>query len=220
MYSPLIALDIETDTSELDSDELAAGYTSRGLDPAITPITAIAVHSSTHGTRVWSDAPEADLLGALEEFLTACPPSTIVTWNGSVFDLPFLDARARLLGLTLGLCLELDESLTPKYTPTPGYAGAYQASWARAGVPHSHLDVAYALKDFSYTRGLPWALKPVARALGFDPIEVDRSGIHRLTADELVEYVASDAMVTYELAAALLTGSLGSSVTGDWPLDA
>ena len=47
---------------------------------------------------------------------------------------------------------------------------------------------------------LSCALKPLARMVGLSPVEVDRSQLHRLTAQEMHDYVASDASVTRELA--------------------
>jgi hypothetical protein len=48
--------------------------------------------------------------------------------------------------------------------------------------------------------GIPCGLKPLARLLGFVPVEVDREAIHELSAKELEDYVASDAILARELA--------------------
>ncbi|MFN8051966.1 MAG: hypothetical protein U0Q22_11040 [Acidimicrobiales bacterium] len=53
--------------------------------------------------------------------------------------------------------------------------------------------------DVGASLGLSCALKSVARLVGLDPVEVDRSAITELPADRLAAYVASDAEVTREL---------------------
>ena len=47
---------------------------------------------------------------------------------------------------------------------------------------------------------LPCGLKTLARFMGLSPVEVDRERIHELSTDELHTYVASDAIITRELA--------------------
>lgn len=101
----LLALDIETDTSPLTEAEKAAGFTARGLVPEITPVTAVAFADET-GARAHhldAQADEARLLAAVaylvNGFAQANPGAALVTWNGSVFDLPFLADRARIVGL-------------------------------------------------------------------------------------------------------------------------
>ena len=192
---PVYGLDIETDTSPLTDAEKAAGHTSRGLDPAITAITAIAL-STEHGTYVMCDMEEKTMLTKLDRILNVLDIGTLATWNGAVFDLPFIDARAKHLGVRIDLGLTHDPAIVPKYQPTPGYEGGYQATWAG----HHHLDFAYVAKDAAEALGIGWSLKPYAREiLGREPIQVDREQMHDLTAEELHEYVASDAIITRDL---------------------
>src|SRR3954447_9178200 len=94
---PIYGLDIETDTS-VD-----------GLDPAVARIIAVAV-AGPRGVRVFDDSDEALLLDRLDWHLASLEPGVIATWNGAAFDLPFLDDRARALGVRLGLRLTLDPS--------------------------------------------------------------------------------------------------------------
>lgn len=203
----IFALDIETDTSPLTEAEKAAGFTARGLDPRITPVTAVAMHAagSSHVIHATDCADgEAGLLERVGAFMIGAGASrdsggVLVTWNGSVFDLPFLIDRARILEVEdwfSGLELTPDESFAPKYDPLPGHAGGYRATWC--GLPH--IDMAYVDKDECLAAGVSWSLKPWAKHLGMDPVEVDRSRMHELTREELDAYVASDARITHDLA--------------------
>lgn len=204
----IFALDIETDTSPLTDDEKAAGFTARGLDPRITSVTAVAAHAdgNTHVMHARdSKDGEAELLSRVGAFMIGAGASrdrggVLVTWNGSVFDLPFLADRARILGVEdwFGhLELTPDPSIVPKYDPLPGHDGGYRATWN--GLPH--IDMAYVDKDECLAAGVSWSLKPWAKHLGMDPVEVDRTRMHELTREELDAYVASDAIITHTLAA-------------------
>jgi len=195
----LIGLDIETDTSAVSDVERARGFTSRGLDPRITPIVALSVAKrNEHGDlvcEVWI-GDEAKILEQTQAWLEKQPHSILVTWNGSVFDLPFIDARARQTGVELDLRLTHDRGIVPKYQSTPGYDGGYDASWAG----HATRDIAYEVKDVADKRGVEWSLKPFARSVGLAPVEVDRDAIHELDEADLRSYVASDAVTTLLLA--------------------
>ena len=75
--------------------------------------------------------------------------------------------------------------------------GGYTASWYQ----HRHLDAYQVYRaDVGASLGLPCGLKPLARMVGLSPVEVDRARIHELTDTELERYVASDAVLTRELA--------------------
>lgn len=191
----MIAFDIETDTSPVTPEEKAQGFTHRGLDPRITPITAFAMASDA-GVDVFMDAPEEDIIAAAVEKMAERAPARVITWNGAVFDLPFLVDRAARYGIETGIELTPNPSLVPKYDPTPGHAGGYDATWFGA----AHTDVAYAVKEIAEAEGVSWSLKPYAQFRGLTPVEVDRLQMHRLTPEELRNYVASDAIVTLELA--------------------
>jgi hypothetical protein len=54
--------------------------------------------------------------------------------------------------------------------------------------------------EYATDNNVKWSLKPVARSLGMDPVEVDRANTHLLSQEVLAEYVASDAVVTARLA--------------------
>ena len=99
--------------------------------------------------------------------------------------------------MALGLQLAPDDRYRTSRDPLPGHEGGYRASWHH----HRHLD-AYSVyrADVGASLGIPCGLKPLARMLGFVPVEVDRGAIHALSTTELHDYVASDAVLTRELA--------------------
>jgi DNA polymerase elongation subunit (family B) len=181
--SLLYGLDIETDTA-ID-----------GLDPRVSPVVAVAL-SGADGDDVFVGSEPA-LLGALDRRLAALPPGIIVTWNGSAFDLPFLADRAGRCGVRLGLRLRLDPAIPMRRDPLPGHEGAYRAGWHG----HAHLD-AYRLYRSDVGRTLPvsCSLKAMARLVGLDCVEVERSRIHELSAEQLATYAASDAALARCLA--------------------
>lgn len=176
-------LDIETDT--------AAG----GLDPRCAAIVAIAL--SGPGWSSVLDGGETKILKGVDQRLADLEPGVIVTWNGARFDLPFIHDRAALHHVELGLRMRPDDLSRPSRDPLPGHIGGYRASWYE----HEHLD-AYVVyrNDVGASLNLPCGLKRVARMVGLEPVVVDREAIHKLSPDELAEYVASDAVLTRELA--------------------
>ena len=183
---PLYGLDIETDTA-VD-----------GLDPSRSAVVAVAFWGGPVGTPderagghveevVEAPGTEPDderaLLTRVDRLLADLPPGVIVTWNGRRFDLPFIDERARRLGVATGLRID----------PVSG-----EAQWHR----HRHLDGLRAYRaDVGRTLGLSCALKPLSRFVGLDPVEVDRTRIHELDDATLRAYVLSDARLAHELVA-------------------
>lgn len=180
----LYGLDIETDTS------------ADGLDPGVARVVAVALSSANDGEVVLTGS-EAGVLRALDQHLASADPGVVVTWNGSAFDLPFLATRAAVVGVALGLELAWDPAAYRLgRTPLPGHLGSYAATW----YDHGHVD-AYrawrALLDPETSCGL----KAVARAEGFDPVEVDDiTALHDVPLGELRRYVASDATLARRLA--------------------
>ncbi|MFM7068231.1 MAG: 3'-5' exonuclease, partial [Actinomycetes bacterium] len=164
-----------------------------GLDPQTSAVVAVALTTEA-GDEVFT-GPEAALLTRLDERLLELAPGVIVTWNGATFDLPFLDARAIRLGVALHLRLTEDPRMAPSDRRGP-LRHVYRATWG----PHRHLD-GYRLyrADVGRTLGFPCGLKPMARLVGLQPVEVDRAQIHQLSAAELHDYVASDARLAREL---------------------
>lgn len=181
---PLYGLDIETDT------------TSDGLDPGVARVVAVAVSSESRGEAVFT-GPEEGVLAAVDTHLRELAPGVLVTWNGGAFDLPFLASRAERCGRRLGLELAWDPSgYRPGRAPLPGCLGTYAATWHH----HVHVD-AYRAWRTLVEADAPCGLKAVARAEGFDPVEVDDvTLLHALPLDEVRRYVASDASLTRQLA--------------------
>ena len=179
--SPHYGLDIETDT------------TVDGLDPSCSPVVAVAV-ATPAGDRVLM-GEEAGLLRRLDGLLRSLPPGVLVTWNGSAFDLPFLAARAAVHGIALGLEL-FPGPVVRRDDPVGSHA--FLATWGA----HGHLD-GYRLyrADVGRTLGLSCGLKAMARLAGLQPVQVDRERIHALSAQELSDYVASDARLARDLVA-------------------
>jgi uncharacterized protein YprB with RNaseH-like and TPR domain len=174
--TPIYGLDIETDTL-ID-----------GLDPAVSPVVLAAL-SSPEGDEVY-DGPEPALLRALDRRLAALPPGIVATWNGAVFDLPFLSDRAAAAGVPLGLWLVPDPTVVLSRGPLRGHEGAYRAGWHH----HRHLD-AYRMYrgDVGRVLRISCSLKAIARLVGLTPVEVDRERIHELPKAILHDYVTSDA---------------------------
>src|SRR5699024_1309662 len=107
------------------------------------------------------DGPEKRILLGANQWMKTIPDpqDIIVTWNGAVFDLPFINDRARTHGMDLGIALTPNTTLVPKYQPVPGHAGGYDATWAG----HHHIDLAYLCKDDAENRGVKWSLKPYVK---------------------------------------------------------
>ncbi|MGI9603142.1 MAG: 3'-5' exonuclease [Acidimicrobiales bacterium] len=178
---PRYGLDIETDTS-ID-----------GLDPDVAAVVSVAVVGD--GPAQVLSGPEPELLRNLDELLATLAPGVLVTWNGGGFDLPFLARRAHRVGVELGLRLRHDPRILQR-EPLAGCPGCYRARW----YGHRHLDGYRVYRaDVGASLGLSCGLKALARAVGLEPIEVDRTRIHELSATELHDYVASDAVLTRRL---------------------
>lgn len=175
-------LDIETDTA------------SGGLDPRSSPVVAVALASDS-GVTVMRGS-ESRILREVDAVLGVLAPGVLVTWNGSGFDLPYLSDRARRHGVVLGLDLWLDPAIVRSHPPLPGHAGFYRARWHA----HGHLDAYLAYRALAEEGEGSLALKAVASRRGLSALEVDRSRIHELEAEDLASYVASDAALALALA--------------------
>lgn len=193
MYGPdsVYALDIET------LNDAARGF--HGLIPARSRITEVAV-STADGGMVFNDEDELALLISLEAFLAELRPGLISTWNGAVFDLPFITDRFANYPVTHGWNLTADPQIVPKYDPLPGHVGGYSAYWLATGTHHAHLDVSHYYKRLASRAGVKHSLKPVCGALGIDMVEIDRENLHLYTPRERSEYALSDGYGTRQLA--------------------
>ena len=148
----------------------------------------------------WSvvfDGDEKSILAELDDAIVALEPGVIATWNGARFDLPFIGDRARSAGLSIGLSLTPDTISRSRHEPLAGHSTGYFGSWYQ----HAHLDAYRVYRaDVGASLGIPCGLKPLARLMGLAPVEVDASAIHELDTAEVRAYVASDAILTRELA--------------------
>ncbi len=189
----LIGFDIETDT------------TINGLDPGVAEITSIAVWSPDVQT-VFDQGDERGRIAGFLELLDELPPGIACSWNGCCFDGPFIESRARLVGLETGFDIVLDHRIVPKYSFLPGWDAA--ARLRLRG--HRHADVAYAYRDYALSTPAlgekRWGLKYVAESLGIEMIRIDASQMHRYSAETRHEYNLSDSRGTYLLGAALGDG--------------
>lgn len=179
----LASLDIETDTSN-----------GGGLDPTRSAVTAAAVAFDDTDPVVLT-GNEASIIAGIDELLGA-RSGFLLTWNGACFDLPFLIARAEALGVATRLEYQRDATIACKYAGVPGLGEPVRARWGGT----VHLDIAPLFEKIAENRGVAWSLKPVAQSFGFEPVEVDRANVHLLSPAALSAYVASDAVVTLDLA--------------------
>lgn len=172
-------IDIEIDT------------TAEAVDPAIAAIRSVAVSG-----RNFDDlftGPEAEIISAVDQRLAQLPPGVLASWNGSVFDLPFIAERARLVGVEVDLTLCLDTRLTHRRRPLPGHAGAYRAAWGA----HRHLDT-YRLFGPAGANGPQGPMGRLARRLGLGGVPSNPA--HDLTTEAVHAHAASDARLARVLA--------------------
>lgn len=82
------------------------------LDPSISSVVAAGI--STIDGDEYYDGDERRILSILDQRFAVLDPGIITTWNGSILDLPFLRARAKLLRLGLGLRVRPDRRREPR----------------------------------------------------------------------------------------------------------
>ena len=197
----IIALDIETETRPCHEPAKPC-CSQRGLNPEVSFITAASI-TDREGTEIFKTSVlgEAGLLRSLNSSLNK-RSGYLITWNGSAFDLPFIAERAKVSEVKIDLELKEDRLILIKYQPLPGHKSAYRGRWGNL----EHVDIQFAYKEIAKDAKISWGLKPVAKHLGLNPIEVDRLSMHALTEEQLDEYVASDTMMTLKLA--MMVGDL------------
>jgi hypothetical protein len=135
---PLYGLDLVTSTTGGAPDPLAPQPGS--IDPADDRILAAGL--SLDGCERRFDGDERTLLAELDEFLTELPPGVLVSWYGSLVDLPVLAARAEALGVAVGLRLRPDRR-DDRTAPAAGVGGTWCGAWHQ----HRHLDLARVYVD-------------------------------------------------------------------------
>lgn len=211
--SAITDIGIEYETSEGDerqllltvADDAVAGWTGKetyltsGRNGRYEPC---AIDASSRALVCVDETQMLRLLPVvLREIIRNHRIDTLVTWNGGVFDLPFIaDRSARMTGdATVGglLALTPDPAVYVKYAPIPGHDGGYRAL-IDGNV--RHLDLQEPFKAYAEEHGITHSLKPVGKHAGFDPVEVDREKMHELTMLDRWAYALSDASLTLGLA--------------------
>lgn len=167
-----------------------------GLDPRVDRITTATLYGA--GLAMCLEAEELAIIDLLAASL-ARVEGTVIGWNSSVFDFPFLHARCVRAGRTPFFTMTLNPDIVPKYDPLPGYEGGYDILIDGAEQPLAHHDIAYDFEQWAKDHGVAWSLKPVARAHGIEMIEVDREHMERLSVPERLTYNLSDSVGTLRL---------------------
>jgi len=188
--SPVIALDIETDT-EPPRD---------GLDWRSTRVVSVACYagSDLFDQLVLVDREhggEGRILDALGTWLSRRDRDVVVSWNGTRFDLPMLANRAG----ESGSALRVDCRARP-LVRIAGAPDAYRALYEGTIEQHPHLDIGARLwKPWARDTWGNWRLKDVAARLGLNPVRQDASAGHLLSDEEMAAYNLSDTRITHVL---------------------
>ncbi|TPP56453.1 DNA polymerase epsilon catalytic subunit [Fasciola gigantica] len=140
---------------------------------------------------------ELDCITVFFEHIQRVRPNVIVTYNGDMFDWPFIEARAAHYGLSMSEEIAFSRQ---KSTAGPGRDGSAGEYLSR---PVVHIDCLCWVKRDSYLPVGARGLKAVAKAkLRYDPIEVDPEAMCRMAREAprvLASYSVSDAVATYYL---------------------
>lgn len=162
------------------------------LDPAVAPVRTVALCGRSFDEVFTGD--ERVLLRDLDRRLRSLAPGVLATWNGGVFDLPFLAERAALVGVELDLRLQLDRRLTFHRRPLPGHAGAYRGAWGE----HGHLDT---FRLYGQSGPSPWtSLRTIGRLLGLSAPGGPADRTHDLLSEAFNAHAASDSRLARVLA--------------------
>ena len=184
------ALDIETDTTvPAHSDGMAPA----GLDPRVSPILCLAVAADTEPTFVTEGEEPALLEAFVDWWQQLDPDDTVVTWNGSRFDFPFIGYRL----------VEHDLPVPFDYWAYRADPGERQPIVTSGGVWHvsGHIDLHNVLHDYR-TRHRISGLKATLASAGIPHRQPTVSGAQsgRIPAALLADYCAADAEATLSLA--------------------
>eukprot|EP00043_Microstomoeca_roanoka_P015073 m.150253 g.150253 ORF g.150253 m.150253 type:complete len:2376 (-) comp16169_c0_seq1:102-7229(-) len=136
---------------------------------------------------VFNVADELATISRFFEHIREVKPHIMATYNGDLFDWPFLERRSEILGLNMFQQIGF----------RPDSQGEYKSRFA------PHMDCFRWVKRDSYLPVGSQGLKAVTRAkLRYDPLEIHYEEICRMAAQEpqqLANYSVSDAVATYYL---------------------
>ena len=136
---------------------------------------------------VFNEANEHDLIRRFFDHCKEIRPNIYVTYNGDYFDWPYIEKRAKLLGMDMGKELGVRDNGSGEYR-------------GRCCV---HIDCLYWVKRDSYLPAGSRGLKNVTKAkLGYDPVEVDPEDMVRFAKEQpeqMAAYSVSDAVATFYL---------------------
>lgn len=179
----VVAFDVESDTS--------GGH---GLQPHRAQLTELVL--TTKAETIVLAGDERHILQGFADFMNRQKePMTALGWNSRGYDLCFMAVRARVHQID-GWALELaDSDIEAPYPPTGGFKKAQRMRWKTpSGVTHYDEDL---MLTYSRQRDIRSAkLKAAAAGTGMTPVEVDRSRLHELSAEERERYVCSDGIAT------------------------
>lgn len=132
---PIYGLDIVVDAEpQLDKSIQRDGSDDADvyvLDPYRSTVVAAGI--STIDGDEYYDGDERRILSVLDQRFAVLDPGIISTWNGSVLDLPFLRARARVLRMGLGLRVRPDRRRGPRPASNRRPQPAVRVGSARSG---------------------------------------------------------------------------------------
>ncbi|TPX58573.1 DNA-directed DNA polymerase [Powellomyces hirtus] len=136
---------------------------------------------------IFNEPDEEALIRRFFEHIQSSRPTVIVTYNGDLFDWPFVDKRATLHGIDMkqeiGFCKDANDE--------------YKSFYA------IHMDAFCWVKRDSYLPQGSQGLKAVTTTkLGYNPMELDPEDMTRFASEEpqtLAQYSVSDAVATYYL---------------------
>lgn len=196
---PFHAFDIETNAGAPrfkypnNSESLHPG----GLDPRVAEvITASAVGSDGSVFVVDSLKNEKAVIESLLTQLSCV--NQLVGWNTTFFDVPFLRERSLKFYNNSSVYFTSTSTYEPKYGFSEWHDNARR--WNSVDINGINVvDIAPLFKDVAASFGVKHSLRPVAEALGLNPVNVDASEVHLLTPEERMKYCVSDSETVVNL---------------------
>ncbi len=119
---PLYGFDLLTDATGTD------------IDPSVNRILKVGL-STTSGDEIY-EGEEGEVLQLVDHRLAVLPPGVLVTWQGSVLDLPLFYLRSKVWGMSPGLRLRPDHRAAP-----PSVVLSVTHPWCADWHGHKHLEL-------------------------------------------------------------------------------